>query len=69
VSTPTLYVWGTDDATVGRRAAELTREYVTGPYRFVEVEGAGHFVVDQMPERVSALLLEHITAQTRPSEA
>jgi pimeloyl-ACP methyl ester carboxylesterase len=60
VSVPTLYVWGTDDATVGRRAAELTREYVTGPYTFVEVEGAGHFVVDQEPERVSALLLEHI---------
>jgi len=47
IATPTLYVWGTQDATVGRRAAELTREYVTGPYRFVEIEGAGHFVVDQ----------------------
>ncbi|MBV9555795.1 MAG: alpha/beta hydrolase, partial [Pseudolabrys sp.] len=48
------------DATVGRRAAELTREYVTGPYTFVEVDGAGHFVVDQEPDRVNALLLEHI---------
>jgi pimeloyl-ACP methyl ester carboxylesterase len=60
IGTRTLYVWGTDDATVGRRAAELTAEYVTGPYRFVEIEGAGHFVVDQFPDRVSALLLEHI---------
>lgn len=60
IATPTLYVWGTEDATVGRRAAEFTREYVTGPYRFVEIEGAGHFVVDQEPERISALLLEHI---------
>jgi pimeloyl-ACP methyl ester carboxylesterase len=60
VEVPTLYVWGTDDATVGRRAAELTLEYVTGPYRFIEVEGAGHFIVDQMPERVSSLLLEHV---------
>lgn len=60
IATPTLYVWGIEDATVGRRAAELTRECVTGPYRFVEIEGAGHFVVDQEPERVSALLLEHV---------
>ncbi|MBV9905290.1 MAG: alpha/beta hydrolase, partial [Alphaproteobacteria bacterium] len=60
VGARTLYMWGTDDATVGRRAAELTADYVTGPYRFVEIEGAGHFSVDQFPERVSALLIEHI---------
>ncbi len=60
IATPTLYVWGTHDATVGRLAAELTGEYVTGPFKFVEIEGAGHFVVDQMPERVSALLIEHL---------
>lgn len=60
VTVPTLYVWGTDDATVGRRAAELTAEYVIGPYRFEEVAGAGHFVVDQFPDRVNALLLGHL---------
>jgi pimeloyl-ACP methyl ester carboxylesterase len=60
IATPTLYVWGTADATVGRHAAELTREYVTGRYRFVEIDGAGHFVVDQEPARISALLLEHV---------
>lgn len=62
VTVPTLYVWGTDDATVGRRAAELTKDFVTGPYRFVEIEGAGHFSADQVPERVTALLLAHIGA-------
>jgi pimeloyl-ACP methyl ester carboxylesterase len=46
VSVPTCYVWGTNDQTVGRVAAELTAEYVTGPYRFVEIEGAGHFLTD-----------------------
>ena len=60
VALPTLYVWGTHDATVGRRAAELTRDYVSGRFEFVEIEGAGHFVVDQMPERVSVLLIEHV---------
>ena len=43
---PVCYVWGSADQTVGRRAAELTAEHVTGPYRFVEVAGAGHFLTD-----------------------
>ena len=60
IATPTLYVWGDADATVGRLAAELTAEYVTGPYRFEAVAGAGHFLVDQMPARISELLLAHI---------
>lgn len=60
VAVRTLYAWGTEDATVGRRAAELTAAYVTGPYEFVEIAGAGHFSVDQFPERVSALLVDHI---------
>ena len=63
VDARTLYVWGTADATVGRMAAELTREYVRGPYRFVPLEGAGHFFVDQFPERTGALILEHIGAR------
>jgi pimeloyl-ACP methyl ester carboxylesterase len=60
VTVPTLYLWGENDATVGRRAAELTASYVTGPYRFVAMEGTGHFLVDQYPDRVSALILEHL---------
>jgi pimeloyl-ACP methyl ester carboxylesterase len=57
VEAPTLYIWGEQDATVGRRAAELTGDYVTGPYEFVTVPEAGHFVVDQFPERISELIL------------
>jgi pimeloyl-ACP methyl ester carboxylesterase len=60
VAVPTLYVWGTDDATVGRCAAERTAEYVRGLYRFVAMEGAGHFMVDQFPDATAALILEHV---------
>jgi pimeloyl-ACP methyl ester carboxylesterase len=62
VRVPTLYVWGNEDATVGRRAAELTVEYVDAPYRFVEMKGAGHFLVDQFPEQVTALLLSQVSS-------
>ncbi len=60
ITVPTLYVWGDHDATVGRHAAELTAEYVSGPYRYVAVTGGGHFVVDQDPDAMNALLLEQI---------
>ncbi len=63
IEVPTLYVWGNEDATVGRYAAELTASYVRGPYRFVAIEAGGHFVIDQCPARISALLLEHLRAQ------
>jgi hypothetical protein len=45
---------------VGRRAAELTEQFVSGPYRFVEIEGGGHFIVDQFPDYIAQLLIEHI---------
>ncbi len=60
VSVPTLYIWGTADATVGRRAAELTEQFVSGAYRFVPIEGGGHFIVDQFTERISELLIAHL---------
>ena len=62
VTVPTLYVWGDADATVGRPAAEGTREFVKAPYRFVEVPGVGHFVTDQAPQVFPPLLLEQLRA-------
>lgn len=58
----TLYVWGDENATVGRLAAERTGEHVTGAYRFEVIRGGGHFLSDQFPHRVSKLLLDHLPA-------
>ena len=57
---PTLYVWGDRDATVGRMAAEGTAGFVSASYRFEVLPGVGHYSTDQAPERVTALLLEHL---------
>ena len=62
VAVPVLYLWGTADQSVGRRAAELTAEHVTGPYRFVEIDGAGHFLTDdQGAPTVQAELVAHVS--------
>jgi pimeloyl-ACP methyl ester carboxylesterase len=62
IRVPTLYIWGEADDTVGRAAAEGTRDFVTGEYRFATLPGVGHFVADQAPERVNELLLAHFRA-------
>jgi pimeloyl-ACP methyl ester carboxylesterase len=59
---PVLYVWGDADDTVGRAAAEGTRDFVSGSYRFETLSGVGHFVADQAPQRVNELMLAHLTA-------
>ena len=60
VLVPTLFLWGDADATVGRLAAEATREFVASDYRFLEVPGAGHFLTDQAAATVTEELLAHL---------
>jgi pimeloyl-ACP methyl ester carboxylesterase len=57
---PTLFIWGDADDTVGRMAAEGTAEFIDAPYQFAVLEGGGHHAADQMPEKITALLLEHL---------
>ena len=59
VSVPTTYVWSTDDIALGRRAADLTERYVTGPYRFEILDGS-HWIPDQQPDRLAELIVERI---------
>jgi pimeloyl-ACP methyl ester carboxylesterase len=62
IDVPTLYIWGDADDTVGRIAAEGTKEFVSAPYRFEVLPGVGHFAADQAPDRVNELLLQHLKA-------
>ena len=62
VRVATLYIWGDADDTVGQPAAEGTVDFIAAPYRFEALPGVGHFAADQVPDRVSELLLEHLQA-------
>ena len=62
IRVPTLYIWGDADDTVGRVAAEGTRDFIAAPYQFEVLPGVGHFAADSAPERVSELLLAHVEA-------
>jgi pimeloyl-ACP methyl ester carboxylesterase len=63
VRVPTMYLWGDQDATVGRVAAEATADFVTAGYRFEVLPGVGHFVTDQALARVNELLIAWLLRQ------
>lgn len=60
IDMPTLYLWSTLDPALGKEAAEATAACVSGPYRFEVFEGVGHWIPEEDPERVNAVLLEHL---------
>jgi pimeloyl-ACP methyl ester carboxylesterase len=64
VSVPTLYVWSTADIALGRKAAEETVNWVSGPYRFCVLEDVSHWIPETAPDELSRLLLEHLAAHS-----
>lgn len=60
VTVPATLLWGSRDFALGRRAAELTAQHVTGPYEFVEVD-AGHWLPETRPEECAAAIIHRVT--------
>ena len=62
ITVPTLYVWSTGDAALGRTAAEATAVYVSGPYTYVVLEGVSHWIPESAPDRLSDALMAHLSS-------
>lgn len=60
ITVPTIFLWGSDDVALGRGAAESTGEWVDGPYRFEALEGASHWLPEEVPALVTPPILEHL---------
>ena len=61
VRVPTLHVWSTGDAFLGRAATEATARFVDAPYRLEVLEGISHWIPELAPDRVAEL----VTAQVK----
>ncbi len=66
ITMPTLYVWSTEDPALGKLGADLNGEYMAGPYTYVVLEGVGHWISEQVPDRLTELLLTHLASVDRP---
>jgi pimeloyl-ACP methyl ester carboxylesterase len=60
VTVPTSYVWGSGDPAFGAEAAELTASYVDGPYRFVALDGASHWLPDEAADTLAEVITERV---------
>ena len=68
IEVPTLYVWSDQDPALGPTAAYATENHVKGPYRFVVLEGVGHWIPELAADRFNQELLAHLAAHpTAPS--
>jgi pimeloyl-ACP methyl ester carboxylesterase len=60
VRVPTMHVWSTGDAFLGRRAIEATAQYVDAPYRLEVLDDVTHWIPELAPERVAELVNAHV---------
>ncbi|MGI9155937.1 MAG: alpha/beta fold hydrolase [Marmoricola sp.] len=61
VRVPTTHVWSDGDSALGRLGAELTASYVVdAPYQLEVLEGVGHWIPDEAPERLAEIVLARV---------
>ena len=60
VRVPTLHVWSTGDAFLGRAATEDTARFVDAPYRLEVLDEVTHWIPELAPERTAELVTAHV---------
>ncbi len=60
IAVPSLFMAGSADPVLGFTRADRATEVVSGPYRQVMIDGAGHWLQQECPDEVNAALLEFL---------
>ena len=60
IQVPTTYVWGELDMAIGRVPAEACGDFVDADYRFVELDGIGHWIPEQAPDSLVEAILVRV---------
>lgn len=62
ITMPALFIGGTADATLAYTPRDRAREVVSGDYREVLIDGAGHWLPEERPDEVTRLLKDFFGA-------
>jgi pimeloyl-ACP methyl ester carboxylesterase len=62
VTAPTMGLWSSGDFALLEEQMVGSAKYVTGPWRYERVEGAGHWMQLEVPDEVNRLLLDFLPA-------
>ena len=60
IEVPTLYLFGLQDSAFALDCAESSSNYVSADYRFVPLEGMGHWLPEEASPEVNRELLQHL---------
>lgn len=60
IAVPSLFIAGTADPVLTFIRTDRASKVVSGPYRQVMIEGAGHWLQQERPDEVNAVLLEFL---------
>ena len=60
IAVPSLFIAGTADPVLAFTRADRAAEVVSGPYRQVMIDGAGHWLQQERPDEVNAILLDFL---------
>lgn len=61
VTAPTLVIWGEKDKALGKELTLDIPRWVKAPYRVEYFPEASHWICEEKPDRVNALLLDHFS--------
>ena len=60
ITVPCLFIGGTADPVLVFTRTDRAAQLVSGPYRQVMIDGAGHWLQQERPDVVNATLLEFL---------
>jgi pimeloyl-ACP methyl ester carboxylesterase len=60
VTAPTVYIWGDRDVNNCGDGEPMTRELCPVSYRYEELKGVSHWIPEEAPDQLNAILLDHL---------
>jgi len=66
IQAPTLGIWSTGDFALTEEAMTGTATHVAGPWRYERIEGAGHWIPLDAPDRLNELLVGFVSRAGTP---
>lgn len=60
IKVPTLFIYGGKDSYLSEKAAQLTRQWVTGEYTFAYLPSATHWIPEEQPKLLTETLIAFI---------
>jgi pimeloyl-ACP methyl ester carboxylesterase len=62
ITAPTMGLWSTGDRHLLEAPMRASADYVSSPFRYERIEGASHWMMLDVPDRINELLLDFLPA-------